>query len=132
MSSPFFGKVTFPFGGQHGSEGEKQEDSIRETKQRKPKPVLPPAQLQSSHPLLLRIAQGRRKEKGRERHPPGLPAAAGGPTMASCEGCFPSCGHVLPTLPGGGYPDSASQERGPSTFQVTFSNLLGPEPPGPP
>ncbi|CAN0387071.1 unnamed protein product [Rangifer tarandus platyrhynchus] len=39
--------------------------------------------------------------------------------MASCKGCFPSCGHVLPTLPGGGYPDSATQERGPSTFQGT-------------
>ena len=89
-----------------------------------------PAQLQSSHPLLPRIAQGARKEKGREGHPPGLPAAAGGPRTASCEGCFLSCGHVLPTLPGGWSPQSAMQERGPSTSQVTFSNLLGPEPPG--
>ena len=103
---------------------------IRETKPRKPKPALT-AQLQPSHPLLPRRAQGRRKGKGRERHPPGPPAAAGGPRMASCEGCFLSCGHVLPTLPGGRSPQSAAQERGPSTSQVTFSNLLRPETTGP-
>ena len=131
MSLPFSGKVTFPFRGQRGSKGENRRSAHQGTKPRKPKPALA-AQLQPSHPLLPRRAQGRRKGKCRERHPPGPPAAAGGPRMTSCEGCFLSCGHVLPTLPGGRSPQSAAQERGPSTSQVTFSNLLRPEPPGPP